>query len=105
MIFPFYVGGLLSLYLWSKKVCDRLTGFLELYCEKLGSLVSPGKNLKCNFIVKFSLMLKLTGEINEIYNCMMRKSWILWLLGILTTSMTVGFYVTVFLDYFTIGGR
>ena len=44
MTSQFYVGGLFSLYLWSRKVCDRLTGFLELYCEKLGSLVSPGNN-------------------------------------------------------------
>ena len=54
MISPFYIGGLLSFYLWSRQVCDRLTHFLELYCEKLGSLVSPGKKLKCNFMFKFS---------------------------------------------------
>ena len=35
----------------------------------------------------------------------MNKSWILWILGISGTSLTVCFYVTIFLDYFTIGGR
>ena len=49
MLSPLYVGGLLSLYLWSRKLCDRLTEFLELFCQKLGSLVSPGMKLKCGF--------------------------------------------------------
>ena len=50
-------------------------------------------------------MLELTGEIEEIYDCTMRKSWILWLLGISGTSLAVGFFATALLDYLTIGGR
>ena len=42
MIFPYYIAGVISLYMWSKNVSDRLTEFLELFCEKLGSLVSSG---------------------------------------------------------------
>ena len=42
MIMPFYFEGVVFLFL-DKKIPARLTSYLELYMEKLSSLVSPGK--------------------------------------------------------------
>ena len=42
MIVPFYIEGAVTLHLY-KKILPRLTGFLKLFTEKLGSLMSPGK--------------------------------------------------------------
>ena len=41
----------------------------------------------------------------EIFDCTMSKSWILWVLGLAGTSVATGFYVTILLDYFTLGVR
>ena len=54
MIFPFHIVGVISLYMWSKNVSDRLTEFLELFCEKLGSLVSSGKMASRQVLLGFS---------------------------------------------------
>ena len=42
MTFPFYIEGTMFLFL-AKNIPDRLTNFLELYTEKLSSLMLPGK--------------------------------------------------------------
>ena len=41
MIVPYYTEGVLTLYLY-KAIPTRLTAFLRLFNEKLGSLISPG---------------------------------------------------------------
>ena len=102
MLTPFYVAGVLSLYLWSRKVCDRLNCFLQLYCGKLASLVSPGKRLS-GFDASLESNALLLGDIQEIYDGIIRKSWILFALGIAGTFLAVSFYVTILLDYFTLG--
>ena len=39
----------------------------------------------------------------KIYDGIIRKSWILFALGIAATFLAVSFYVTILMDYFTLG--
>ena len=43
------------------------------------------------------------GEMQKIYDGIIRKSWILFALGIAATFLAVSFYVTILMDYFTLG--
>ena len=43
------------------------------------------------------------GDMQEIYDGIIRKSWRLFALGIAGTFLAVSFYVTILMDYFTPG--
>ena len=42
MIVPYYTEGVVILFLY-RKVTAQLTGFLRMFNDKLGSLITPGK--------------------------------------------------------------
>ena len=55
------------------------------------------------FPMTFCHKVTFTGEMKEIYDNIMRKSTILWLVGFSGTSLAVGFFARILLDYLTIG--
>ena len=54
-------------------------------------------------ILALNPMLYPKGDMQEIYDGIIRKSWILFALGIAGTFLAVSFYVTILMDYFTLG--